>query len=63
MREKITIYLEPEQIEAIDRLRAMPERMRDRNKEVRGLLWAALLREPTSIGKRAWEKFNERTGS
>ena len=61
MREKITIYLEPEQVEAIDRIRGMSIRPRDRNKEIRGLLWLALMQDPTSIGKSAWEKFCERT--
>jgi len=59
-REKVTVYLEPEQVEAIDKLRAMNTRVRDRNKEIRGLLWSALLRSPTKIGQAAWDKFNAR---
>lgn len=60
-REKMTVYLEPEQIDALDKLRAMSKRPRDRNKEIRGLLWAALLKEPTKVGQAAWDSFSERT--
>lgn len=61
-RVKITTYLEPEQIAAIDTLRAMSKRPRDRNKEIRGLLWSALISEPTKVGQGLWDKFQERTG-